>query len=147
MFFIKKSVFSTPKLINYLLWLLFLANLSWMFFEVPNIYGAIFKIDGFTILIYGLVTFFSALIANYSNNYLNGFKYQTKFALLCFGFTLSIMMFVTSNNILLLLVSWFLMGVFMSKVIGINSDWQEAKEASKFAFKYFAAGSFFLSLG
>ncbi|MBN2868583.1 MAG: pesticidal protein Cry28Aa, partial [Flavobacteriaceae bacterium] len=28
-----------------------------------------------------------------------------------------------------------------------NSDWQEAKEASKFAFKYFAAGSFFLSLG
>lgn len=147
MFFIKKSVFSTPKLINYLLWLLFLANLSWLFFEVPNVYGTIFKIDGFTILIYALVTFFSALIANYSNNYLKGFKYQTKFALLCFGFTLSIMMFVTSNNIFLLLVSWFLMGVFMSKIIGVNSDWQEAKEASKFAFKYFAVGSFFLALG
>jgi len=147
MFFIKKLAFTTPKLINYLLWLLFLANLSWVFFEVPNLYGAIFKIDGFTILIYALVTFFSALIANYSNNYLNGFKYQTKFALLCFGFTLSIMMFVTSNNILLLLVSWFLMGVFMSKIIGVNSDWQEAKEASKFAFKYFGASSFFLGLG
>ncbi len=39
------------------------------------------------------------------------------------------------------------MGFFMARLIGVNSDWGEAREASKFAQKFFLAGSALLSIG
>ena len=139
------------KIINYLLWLLFLGNLAYLLYYFPNVpvwqYGSILKINGFTIIIWTLVTFFSALISTYGKNYLNGFKYHVKFSLLCFGFTFSIMIFVMANHLALLLTMWLLMGFFMSQLIGVDSRWGEAREASKFALKYFVSGTFFLSVG
>ena len=139
------------KTINSLLWLLFLGNLTYLIFNFPNIpvwyYGSILKINGFTVLIWTLVSFFSALISSYGKNYLEGFKYHAKFSILSLGFTCSIMVFVMSNHVALLLSTWILMGVFMSQLIGVNSGWGEAREASKFALKYFVMGSFFLSIG
>jgi len=139
------------KTINSLLWLLFIGNLTYLLYNFPNIpvwhYGNVLKINGFTVLIWTLVSFFSALISSYGKNYLEGFRYHAKFSILSVGFTFSIMVFVMSNHIALLLTMWLLMGVFMSKLIGVNSKWGEAREASKFALKYFVMGSFFLSLG
>ena len=139
------------KIINYLLWLLFLGNLTYLIYNFPNIpvwhYGNVLKINGFTVLIWTLVSFFSALISTYGKNYLEGFKYHIKFSLLCLGFTISIMVFVMANHVSLLLTMWLLMGVFMSQLIGVDSRWGEAREASKFALKYFVLGSFFLSVG
>ena len=78
------------KTINYLLWLLFLGNIAYLVYNFPNVperyFGNILKINGFTVLIWTLVTFFSALISTYGKNYLNGFKYHIKFSLLCLGF-------------------------------------------------------------
>jgi NAD(P)H-quinone oxidoreductase subunit 5 len=139
------------KIINYSLWLLFLINLFYLMYNFSNIpvwnYGSVLKINGFTVLIWTLVTFFSALISSYGKSYLEGFRYHTKFSMLCLGFTISIMVFVMSNHVLLLLTMWLLMGIFMSKLIGVDAAWGEAREASKFALKYFVAGSFFLSVG
>jgi NAD(P)H-quinone oxidoreductase subunit 5 len=59
---------------------------------------------------YLLVTFFSAIISSYGKNYLKGFEYHSKFLLLCLGFTFSIMFFVMSNHVALLVSTW-LMGV------------------------------------
>jgi len=143
--------FYIRKIITTILWLLFLGNLVYLLTNINNTidlrFGSFFRINGFTILIWTLVTFFSALISGYGKNYLKGFKYHTKFSVLCFGFTLSIMTFVMSNHIALLLVTWLFMGVFMSQIIGVNSAWSEAREASKFALKYFVSGSVFLSIG
>ncbi|MBG6109312.1 NAD(P)H-quinone oxidoreductase subunit 5 [Flavobacterium sp. CG_9.10] len=145
------QLLSFAKIINYALWLLFIINLSYLIYNFPNIpvwnYGSVLKINGFTVLIWTLVTFFSALIGSYGKSYLEGFRYHTKFSMLCLGFTFSIMVFVMSNHVLLLLIMWLLMGVFMSKLIGVDATWGEAREASKFALKYFVAGSFFLSIG
>tara|TARA_R110002124_G_scaffold71175_1_gene190720 strand:- start:10828 stop:12267 length:1440 start_codon:yes stop_codon:yes gene_type:complete len=139
------------KTTNYLLWLLFIGNLTYLIYNFPTIpewyYGNVLKINGFTILIWTLVTFFSAIISSYGKNYLKGFEYHSKFSLLCLGFTFSIMVFVMSNHVSLLLTMWLLMGVFMSQLIGVDSRWAEAREASKFALKYFVAGSVFLSAG
>lgn len=144
-------LFSISKTITYVLWLMFFGSLTYLIYNSPNIpvweYHSIFKINGFTILIWTLVTFFSALISSYGLNYLKGFEYHSKFALLCLGFTLSIVTFVMSNHITLLLGTWLLMGVFMSQIIGVDSKWGEAKEAAKFALKYFVAGSLSLSIG
>lgn len=139
------------KTINYLIWILFLGNLSYLLYTFPNVpelyFKNILKINGFTILIWTIVTFFSAVISSYGKNYLLGFKYHTKFSLLCLAFTFAIMIFVMANHVALLLSMWFLMGICMSQLIGVDSRWGEAREASKFALKYFTAGSFFLSAG
>ena len=139
------------SLIEYLFWLLFILNSAYLILNFTNIpewrFANILKINGFTILIWTLVTFFSALISSYSKNYLNGFKYHSKFSILSLGFTIAIMVFVMSNHVLLLIVMWLLMGIFMSKLIGVDATWGEAKDASKFALKYFVIGSFFLSVG
>nr|WP_245584846.1 proton-conducting transporter membrane subunit [Pedobacter glucosidilyticus] len=145
------SVFNLPIIISLLFWFSFLGNLSYLAYQFPNMpkwdYQNLIRINGFTLVIWTTVTFFSAILSSYASNYLKGFKYKNRFMILCFGFTISVMLFIASNHIALLLASWFSMGVFMSKLIGVNASWGEAKEASKFAQKYFLAGSIFLSAG
>ena len=142
---------TTLNIITKIQWLLFIGMLSYLLINYPNIpewhYGNILRINGFTLLIWTVVTFFSALISSYGKNYLKGFKYHSKFIALSLGFTLSIMIFVMANHIAGLIVFWMLMGFFMSKLIGINASWGEAKEALKYTLKYFLTGSLFLSIG
>jgi NAD(P)H-quinone oxidoreductase subunit 5 len=145
------SAQTLSRTISSLLWVSFVLNILTLSFFYPNIpewtLGNLFKINGFTILIWATVTFFSALISSYSTNYLKGFKYQFKFMLLCLGFTLSVMLFVMANHILILIISWSLMGFLMSQLIGVDKNWGEAREASKFTLRYFLAGTFFLTAG
>ncbi len=133
------------------LWLFFAVNaivLVYFFPDVPEwSYGNIFTLNGFTFLIWTTVTFFGALVSTYASNYLKGFRYHTKFMLLCIGFTLSVMLFVVSDHVVPLLLTWFVMGVFMSRLIGVDSQWGEAQEATKFSQKYFFIGTLLLGVG
>lgn len=146
---------STPKVVSRtitsLLWLLFAANVVYLLFFFPNIpewnYENIFRVNGFTILIWTTVSFFGALVSSYASNYLKGFRYHLNFMLLCLAFTVSVMLFVASEHVAPLLGSWLLMGVVMAKLIGVDAQWGEAREASKFTFKYFMTGTLFLSVG
>ena len=144
-------MFSVYKLISIVLWLMFFVNVAVIAFNFPNFqewsFGNVFKINGFTLLIWSTVTFFSAVVSSYSENYLKGFKYHTRFMVFCMGFTLSVMMLVASNHIAPLLLSWFAMGVFMSRLIGIDKSLKESKGAFKFTQNYFLAGTGFLSVG
>jgi len=146
-----KSAALVSKAVTVFLWLLFIINLSfliWNFREIPIwTLGDILHFNGFTVLIWTTVTFFSAVVSSYASNYLMGFKYHSKFMLYCLGFTFTVLLLVVSNNIFLLLASWMLMGLFMSGLIGIDSRWGEAKRASRFALSYFLTGTLFLSLG
>lgn len=143
-----KSAIST--IVNLFLWLLFIANLSYLILHFNNLpkwnLGSILRINGFTILMWTTVTFFSAIVATYAKSYLKGFRFHAKFMLLCLGFNLSVMILVMSNHIFLLLFSWLVMGIFMSQLIGIDKNWGEAKEASKFTQKYFFTSTFFLAV-
>jgi len=98
-------------------------------------------------LIWTTVTFFSAVVSSYASNYLKGFRFYSRFMMLSLGFTLSVMLLVMSNHIMLLLFSWLIMGFFMSRLIGVDTTWGEAREASKFTQKYFFTGTLFLSAG
>jgi NAD(P)H-quinone oxidoreductase subunit 5 len=134
-----------------LLWLLFLGNAVFLALNFSGkllwSWEPLFMINGFTILIWTTVTFFSAVVSSYAGNYLIGFKYHARFMKLCLGFTLSVMLLVMSSHILLLIFSWFIMGVFMSQLIGIDKTWGEAREASKFTQRYFFTGTLFLATG
>ncbi|SDE49299.1 NAD(P)H-quinone oxidoreductase subunit 5 [Pricia antarctica] len=139
------------KIVVWSLWFLFIGNLSYLLYYITAsseaYQGRFFRINGFTILIFTTVTFFSALIGSYAKSYLHGFRYHTRFMLLCLSFTLSVMLFVASNHVALVLLSWWGMGFLMSRLIGVDSDWGEAREASKFTQRYFLAGTLFLSAG
>ena len=133
------------------LWLFFFCNLGFILAYFPNIpeinIGEIFRLNGFTILIWTTVTFFSAIVSTYSNNYLKGFTYHGKFVGLSFGFTLSVMCLVASNHVAALVSSWFFMGFFMAQLIGVNSNWKEAREAMLFSQKYFLVSTLLLLSG
>ncbi len=138
-------------LVAIVLWLMFAGNVIYLivnFGNMPNWYlGNIFHINGFTILIWTTVTFFSAIVSSYASSYLEGFRFHSRFMILCLIFTISVMLLVMSNHIMLLLFSWLIMGIFMSQLIGIDKNWGEAREALKFTQKYFLTGTFFLSIG
>ncbi len=146
---IQKPVLS--QVVISLLWLMFVGNVAYLIFNFSTTeaweFGTILRINGFTILIWTTVTFFSAIVSSYAGNYLTGSKYHSRFMLLCLSFTLSVMLLVMSNHVGLLLFSWLMMGVFMSQLIGIDKTWGEAREASKFTQKYFFTGTLFLTVG
>lgn len=131
------STASLARSTNLFLWVLLLLSALLLTFNYPNSavwnWGDIIRINGFTLLIWTTVTFFSAVLSTYSLTYLTGFKYHKKFICLSLGFTLSVMLFIASNHILLMLASWFVMGVFMAGLIGVDAQWAEAQEARKFA--------------
>ena len=139
------------RLVTGFLWLLFAGNLAYLILNFATIqewnFASAFRINGFTILIWTTVSFFGAVVSSYAGNYLKGFRFHSRFMMLCLGFTLSVMLLVMSNHISLLLSCWLIMGVFMSQLIGIDRTWGEAREASRFTQKYFLAGSFFLTIG
>ena len=145
---------STPfisKIASAVLWILFVLSLGFLTYyqiEKPNLtWDNIFRINGFTILIWSTVLFFSALLSSYSKNYLKGFKYHQRFTLLSLGFAFSVMLFVASNHLAPLLGAWFGMSFFMAGLIGVNLDWGEAVEAGKYALRFFLSGSVLLSIG
>lgn len=139
------------SIVTTLLWALFIVNLVYLGLNFNHIsewnFESLFRINGFTLLIWTTVTFFSAIVCSYAKNYLRGFRFHPQFMLLCLSFTFSVMLLVMSNHLLIFLFSWLLMGIVMSKLIGIDRTWGEAREASKFAQNYFLAGFFFLSAG
>ncbi len=145
------GITTIATLLPIVLWLLFLGNVFNLIHSLPNtgewLFDKWLRINGFTYLIWTTVTFFSAVVASYAKNYLTGFRYQSKFMWLCLGFTLSVMTLVMANHISLLILSWLLMGFFMSQLIGVDARWGEAQEALKFTQRYFAAGTLFLAGG
>jgi NAD(P)H-quinone oxidoreductase subunit 5 len=152
---VKRPENNTPiiisRVLSTVLWgafFLIVIVLAYFYPDIPEwTIGGLFKINGFTLLIWATVTFFSALISSFSTNYLKGFKYHSKFMALCFGFTLSVMLFVMANHIFIVLGGWLFMGFLMSRLIGVDTDWGEAREASKFTLRYFLAGTLFLGVG
>lgn len=134
-----------------LTWLIFLVNAAliiYYFSDFPTwTFGDYFQINGFSIVIWTVVGFFSGIVQMYATNYMKGFKKKQSFLLYCLAFSFSVMFFVISNNVILLLAFWLFMGLIMSKLIGIDSEWKEAKQASSFARKNYIGGTFFLTLG
>ncbi|MEN8885976.1 MAG: proton-conducting transporter membrane subunit [Winogradskyella sp.] len=133
-----------------LTWLIFLANTAliiYYFSDFPTwTFGELFQINGFSIVIWTVVAFFSAIVQMYATNYMKGFKKKQSFLLLCLFFSFSVMAFVIANNVILMVVFWLLMGLIMAKLIGIDTEWKEAQHASKFARLNYIVGALSLAI-
>ena len=131
-------------------WLLFIGSAGVMvyyFSDFPSwSIGDLFEINGFSIVIWTVVAFFSAIVQMYATNYMKGFKRKQSFLLYCLAFSFSVMLFVISINVILMVFFWLLMGLIMANLIGIDSEWKEAQHASKFARLNYMGGSLFLAI-
>lgn len=138
------------KIITPLLWLVFFISLILITFFVVQKpiwkIGNYLQINGLSLAIFATVGFFGAIISRYAKNYLTGFKYQQQFSLYSLGFVFSVLAFVIANHAGIIVVSWFLMGLFMAQLIGVNKDWKEAKAASNYALRFYLASSLFLAI-
>jgi len=138
-------------LIPVLFWLFFIGHLIFTIVYYPDIpewkWGDIFRTNGFTVLLSTTVTFFSAIISTYANSYFKHSGQRLSFMLFCLGFTAAVILFLVSDHIILLLLSWFLMGAIMSRLIGLDNNWGEAFEAKRLAGQYFLASGVCLSFG
>ncbi|MBN9351020.1 MAG: hypothetical protein J0H55_10070 [Chitinophagaceae bacterium] len=133
------------------LWLLFILSIASIAICYPNAphwnWKGVFRINGLTLIIWAAVTFFSAVVSTFASKYLIGFRYYNRFIWLSLGFTISVLLLVFVDHIALLLLTWFGMGFFMARLIGIDSRWGEAREAARYCQIHFFVGGLFLSAG
>jgi len=142
------TLFNTVTAVLWLLFLLCLGAIANYFPNPPSWSdGGFFRINSLTLIIWAVVTFFSAVISTFAKKYLLGFHYYNRFIALSLGFTFSVLLLVFADHIGFFLLAWFGMGFFMARLIGIDSRWGEAREASKFCQLNFAGGGIMLSIG
>jgi NADH-quinone oxidoreductase subunit L len=97
------------------------------------------RVDGLAAMMFLLVTFVSLMVQIYSLGYMEGDPRFTWFYALLSVFTMSMLLLVISNNLMLLLVGWELVGVCSFLLIGF---WWEEKTNSSAAIKAFLTTKF-----
>ncbi|SFG02495.1 NAD(P)H-quinone oxidoreductase subunit 5 [Halopelagius inordinatus] len=139
-----------PVALTWLVWVLFSASIVLLaarvrfggVWEIPGVVA----VDGLTVLMWVVVTFFSGIVHSYSRRYMAGSSYETGFFLTVFGFTVSVMGLVAADHIASFGLLWLTMGLLMAKLIGIVGDWEQAQAAATVARRYFFASSALLGV-
>ena len=141
---------STPAALTRTVWLLWGLSLVALVSRVavdwsPSL-GSLVAVDGLTVLMWTVVTFFSGIVHSYSRRYMAGSAHETRFFATVFGFTVVVMALVAANHIALFGVLWLAMGLLMAQLIGVISGWKQATVAASVARKYFLASSTLLGV-
>ncbi|WP_284014740.1 proton-conducting transporter transmembrane domain-containing protein [Halobaculum litoreum] len=141
---------SVPVALTWLVWSLFAASIVALaarvrfegVWEIPGLVA----VDGLTVLMWVVVTFFSGIVHSYSRRYMAGSAHQTAFFATVFGFTLVVMGLVAADSVVLFGLLWLAMGLLMAKLIGIVDGWTQAQEAASVARRYFLASGALLGV-
>ncbi|MFB6123076.1 MAG: proton-conducting transporter membrane subunit [Haloferacaceae archaeon] len=141
---------SVPVALTWLVWSLFAASVAVLVARV-RIGGAwefagVVAIDGLTVLMWVVVTFFSGVVHSYSRRYMAGSAHKTRFFAGVFGFTGTVMGLVAADHLALFGLLWLAMGLLMAELIGTVSGWDQARAAAAVARKYFLASSALLGV-
>jgi NAD(P)H-quinone oxidoreductase subunit 5 len=141
-----------PTVLTRLVWLLWLASLcplgarlwvgeGWRF-ELTGLLA----VDGLTVVMWVVVTFFSGIVHSYSRRYVAGSAYITRFFGRLFAFTLVVMVLVAADHLVLFAAAWLAMGLLMADLIGTVRGWRQARAAAAHARRYFLASSVLLGV-
>jgi NAD(P)H-quinone oxidoreductase subunit 5 len=139
-----------PVALTWLVWSLFVASVVVLIASIR--FGAVWEIpglvaiDGLTVLMWVVVTFFSGIVHSYSRRYMAGSTHKTRFFLAMFGFTAAVMALVAADHVALFGFLWVSMGLVMAELIGVNEGWKQAQAAATVARKYFIASSVLLGI-
>ena len=141
---------STPNALTRAVWLLWGLSLAALIGHAvagwsPAV-GGLVAVDGLTVLMWTVVTFFSGIVHSYSRRYMAGSAHETRFFLTVFGFTVVVMGLVAADHIALFGILWLTMGLLMARLIGVISGWEQAGAAAAVARRYFLASSALLGV-
>jgi NAD(P)H-quinone oxidoreductase subunit 5 len=139
-----------PVALTWLAWSLFAASVAALVARV-RFGGAwavpgLVAIDGLTVLLWVVVTFFSGIVHSYSRRYMGGSAHKTKFFAATSGFTVVVMGLVAADHVGLFALLWLAMGLLMAELIGLVAGWDQAQAAATVARKYFLASSVLLGV-
>ncbi len=139
-----------PVALTWLVWTLFAASIVVLATRIQfggtwSIPGVV-AIDGLTVLMWVVVTFFSGVVHSYSRRYMAGSTHETRFFSTVFGFTLVVMGLVAADHIALFGLLWLSMGLLMAKLVGTVRGWTQAQAAKRVARRYFLASSVLLGV-
>lgn len=130
----------------WLLWILSLGVLATRYWtgSTWELSGLI-AIDGLTVVMWVIVTFFSGIVHSYSRRYMAGDRDFKRFYTRIFGFTLIVMTLTAANHIVLFVAAWLAMGLVMAQLIGHVRDWTQARAAARLARNSFLASTVLLA--
>jgi len=139
-----------PVVLTWIAWAAFAASVATLAvrvrtagaWEVPGIIA----VDGLTVLLWVVVTFFSGIVHSYSRRYMAGSTHGTRFFVAVFGFTATVMALVAADHVALFGVLWMVMGLVMAELIGLVQGWEQAQAAKTVARRYFIASSAMLGV-
>ncbi len=139
-----------PGALTWLVWSLFAASLAALVARVrfggPWEVPAVVAVDGLTVLMWVVVTFFSGIVHSYSRRYMAGSAHETDFFLAVFGFTAAVMGLVAADHVALFAALWLAMGLLMAELIGTVDGWPQARAAARVARRSFLASSALLGV-
>ena len=141
---------SVPAALTWLAWSLFAASLAVLAarlrlggpWELPGVIA----VDGLTVLLWLVVTFFSGIVHSYSRRYMAGNAHETKFFGTVFAFTLAVMALVAADHLALFWLCWLAMGLLMARLVGTVEGWPQARAAASVARRSFLASSALLGV-
>jgi NAD(P)H-quinone oxidoreductase subunit 5 len=134
-----------PAVSTWLAWSLFALSVAALAAHVRS--GAVWElpgviaVDGLTVLMWVVVTFFSGVVHSYSRRYMAGDAHETGFFAAVFGFTAAVMALVAADHVVLFGGLWLSMGLLMASLIGTVRGWRQARAAARVARRYFLASS------
>ena len=140
-----------PVVFTRLVWLLFAASLGVLVarFGTDGTWtvGEVVAVDGLTVLLWVVATFFSAIVHSYSRRYMAGEAHIGRFFRRIFAFTLAVLVLAAANHLALFVAAWLAMGLLMAALIGHVRGWPQAQAAGRLARRYFVASTLLVGVG
>ena len=139
-----------PAVLTWLVWLVWLLSLGAVGARLAAGDGwtpaGLLVVDGLTVLLWAVVSFFAGIVHSYSRRYMAGSEHLTRFFSRLFGFTLAVLLLVAADHVLLFGVAWLVMGLVMADLVGTVKGWPQARAAAAYTRRYFLASSFLLGV-
>ncbi|MFC6954604.1 proton-conducting transporter membrane subunit [Halorubellus litoreus] len=136
--------------LTWLVWSLFAASIAALLAHVrlggPWEFAGVVAVDGLTVLMWVVVTFFSGIVHSYSRRYMAGSAHETTFFATVFAFTLVVLGLVAADHVALFVVLWLAMGLLMAELVGTVDGWPQAQAAASVARRYFLASTALLGV-
>ncbi|MXR50256.1 oxidoreductase [Halovenus sp. WSH3] len=140
-----------PVVLSRLVWALWLASVGVLAATVlggsPWELPGVAVVDGLTVVMWTAVTFFSGIVHSYSRRYMAGSETIDRFFGRVFAFTLSVMVLVAADALVLFVAAWLAMGLAMASLIGHVESWPQAQAAGALARRYFLGSTAALAVG
>ncbi|WP_436934177.1 proton-conducting transporter transmembrane domain-containing protein [Halovenus marina] len=139
-----------PAVLTRVVWLLWFVSVGALVAQFqrgePLEVAGLVVVDGLTVVMWVTVTFFSGIVHSYSRRYMAGNRTMNAFFGCVFAFTLSVMVLVAADNLVVFGAAWIAMGLVMAGLIGHNREWPQAQAAARLARRYFLASGVLLGL-